>query len=1112
MSQTNNGPEFWMSLDHAGALATGDADQVSAFVKKAESEFLSSPYANEDGKDGFARRDFLKLMGASIALATTSCVKRPVQHIIPYAKAPVDVTPGVSNFYASTWYDGIEGYGALVRTLEGRPVKMEGNPLHPMNLGGMSSRGHAEVLSLYDPDRLTGPVRNLQNKTRTNRESISGTFQDIDTKMAAALAKGSVAILSSTLPSPSSKAIISDFSKVFPGTRWVQYDTLGLDSVREAARLSYGRAVTPRYRFDQAKMIVSIDADFLGTHLSPVEYTKQWSKIRQPGPNMSRFVMFDSLMSLTGMNADDRIRIKPSQQLDVVMGLLAEISRVSKGAAPVPAAAASYLKGFSGVAAQLGMDPELFTKIAQQLWDNRGSSLVIAGGLPTMTTEAVDLQVAVNALNSVLGNDGKTVDHDGAVSLTREGSAQDLATLIADMKAGKVKTLIIHNLNPVYALPTDSGFLDGLAKVETVYSTANRNDETAKYANFVVPNGSTLESWGDYELQSGVFSIQQPTIRPLHTSRSFDESLFAWVKAAKNAPARAAGSETWMDYVKAVWKSEILPGSSVSGSFDEQWVQVLQNGVVVKGNRDRTGGGRSFSGGAFANFSRKNGQSKPANDSAAGGGANAGKYELVLYPKNQIGDGRYANVAWMQEIPDPVTKIVWDNYVSIAPKTAEKEALKQNDVIELTVGDKKVKAPVHVQPGQHEDVFALAIGYGRSDAGRVATNIGVNAYALASFGGGKQVYAGQAVTFRKTGEKYRLVSTQDHHVLTPDIASRQLVVETTNTAFQKNPESGIHRHKIFSIWPSHTYSKHKWAMAIDLNTCTGCSACVVACQSENNIPVVGKRYVMEGREMHWIRIDRYYKGTVEAPEAVFQPMLCQHCENAPCETVCPVLATAHNDEGLNDMVYNRCVGTRYCSNNCPYKVRRFNWFNYSKREAPMHMALNPDVTVRSRGVMEKCTFCVHRIREVTRVGKEARVGGKLKDGSLKTACQETCPADAIIFGDLNDKESSVAKYFQNQRGYALLEDLNTAPRIRYMSRIRNADRAVVDAHASGGHEEHAADHKEPAGGAHGEMPKKADHAAEGSTAAGAAGHESSHSTGPAKPGVGGAEANAEGAH
>ncbi|RYZ70184.1 MAG: 4Fe-4S dicluster domain-containing protein, partial [Proteobacteria bacterium] len=410
-----------------------------------------------------------------------------------------------------------------------------------------------------------------------------------------------------------------------------------------------------------------------------------------------------------------------------------------------------------------------------------------------------------------------------------------------------------------------------------------------------------------------------------------------------------------------------------------------------------------------------------------------------------------------------------------------------------TVNGKKLRAPVHVQPGQHEEVFALAIGYGRPDAGRVASNIGVNAIELASFGAGKAVYSGQPVTFKKTAEKYRLVSTQDHHVLTPDIASRQLVVETTNTAFQKNAESGIHRHKVFSIWPSHQYSKHKWAMAIDLNTCTGCSACVVACQSENNIPVVGKKYVMEGREMHWLRIDRYYKGSVEAPEAVFQPMLCQHCENAPCETVCPVLATVHNDEGLNDMVYNRCVGTRYCSNNCPYKVRRFNWFNYAKREAPMHMALNPDVTVRTRGVMEKCTFCVHRIREVTRVGKEARAGGKLQDGSLKTACQETCPADAIMFGDLNDKESNVAKHFANLRTYGLLEDLNTVPRVRYMSRVRNADRAIVDAHAGATHEEHAADEKHPAGGEHG-ASHKADDTAAGATSAAPPASQPAHTT------------------
>ena len=995
----NSPANYWMSLEQA----QGNPD----FAKKAESEFMSSPFANESGKDGFARREFLKYMGASIALTTSACtIRRPVQTIIPYAHAPIETTPGVSSFYASTWYDGIEGYGTLVRTLEGRPVKMEGNPLHPVGLGGLPARAHAEVLSLYDPDRLVGPVRNLQNKTRTNRETISGKFPDLDTKIGEALAKGSVAILSSTLPSPSTRAMIGDFKKAFGDTLWVQHDSLSTDAVREAQRVSYGKAVMPRYRIDKASLVVSVSADFLGTYLSPVEFMKQWSARRQPGKDQLRLVAFESMMSLTGMNADDRIRIRPSQQLDLVNALTAGLTGHAQDVA--------------------GVEPAMIAKIAKQLAANRGKSLVIAGGLTTQTEDAVELQIAVNHLNSLLGNDGVTVDHD-VVMNTQQGSPAELAMLIADMNAGKIKTLIIHNMNPLYTLPGDSGFTAALAKVETVISTSNFNDETALHSDYVLPAGSTLESWGDYELQSGVYSIQQPTIRPLHDSRSFEESLFTWTKAKKGASARVVKSEAWYNYVQDLWKTDIMPhASEVRGkSFDEAWTWILQHGVVsLSGDRrDRSVASRSA-----ATYTAKT--RKPATTG----------YEIVLYPSIAIADGRYANVAWMQELPDPITKVVWDNYVSVSPAAAEKENLKLGDVIEITVGAQKLRAPVHIQPGLHDDVLAIAIGYGRTAAGKVANDIGVNAMALATFGDGKSVYAGRPAAIKKTGEFYRLVSTQTTHVIEGTVADRQLVAETTNDAWMKNPSSGIHKHKIFSIWPSHQYNKHKWGMSIDLNTCTGCSACMTACQAENNIPVVGKRYVMDGREMHWIRIDRYYRGAVSSPDTVFQPMLCQQCENAPCETVCPVLATVHNDEGLNDMVYNRCVGTRYCSNNCPYKVRRFNWFNYVKNiEAPLHMALNPDVTVRTRGVMEKCTYCVHRIRVATRAGVEARKGGKVVDRSIKTACEESCPTNAITFGDLNDKDSAVSKLFADARTYAVLEDLNTVPRTRYMSRVRNTD-------------------------------------------------------------------------
>ena len=1018
--QTNshNGPEYWLSLEQfAGS---------PEFAKRAENEFLSSPQATDDLGDGVARRDFLKLMGASMAMAATACT-RPAQTIIPYARAPKEVTPGVANFYTSTWFDGNEGAGLLVKTLEGRPLKFEGNPNHPMNSGSLVARAHAEVLSNYDPDRLKAPVRDLQNKERTNFETISAKWEDIDKEVIAGLAKGEVAILTSTLPSPSYKAIIGDFLKVHGG-RWVQYDALVNEPVREAQRLCYGKAVLPRYRVDKAKMIVSIEADILGNYISSAEFIRGFSKNRKPGSEMNRLVSFEGNMTLTGMNADDRFRIKPSQQVDVVLGLISAVAKAGKIA--IPAAVTGLVSKYDNAANTLGLSSEAFNKVAADLVAAQGASLVIAGGMTTQTSEAVELQVAVNILNSMLGSDGQTIDHDGSPALTQAGSTREMAKLINDMNEGRVKTLIIHDLNPAYILAGDSKFIDAVRKVDLVLYTGNRIDDTGRLAHYMVPAGTSVENWGDFELQAGVYSIQQPTISPMFDTRSFGDSLIAWAGKEPKAPARLKSSATFYDYVRETWKSEVVPHAveAKSRPFDDFWQTMLQMGVIVTNtSRERSGAKRTVAGPGFAKLA------KLTERKAASG------YELALYPTVQLADGRYGNVSWMQELPDPVTKIVWDNYASVSLALARKENLKQGDLIELKVGEKKMIVPAHIQPGLHDEVIALSVGYGQRGVGKVGNDIGVDAYQLASFNGGESIFSGLAVSMRKVGENYHLVGTHDHH----SMEGRQIVVETTNKAWGKNEGAGIRRHKTFSIWPSHQYTKHKWAMSIDLNACTGCSACVIACQSENNVPTVGKKYVMQGREMHWIRIDRYFKGAPEAPEAVFMPLTCQQCESAPCETVCPVLATVHNDEGLNDMVYNRCVGTRYCSNNCPYKVRRFNWFNYSKREAPLHMALNPDVTVRSRGVMEKCTFCVHRIRLATSPNLPTSKLGSLKDGTIKTACQETCPANAITFGDLNDPASEVHKLFENKRSYALLEDLNTQPRVRYMSRVRNADRTEV---------------------------------------------------------------------
>lgn len=1000
--------EFWLGLEQYYE----DAD----FAKKAENEFLSSPLKEDDGNDGVARRDFLKLMGASLAMATTGCIRRPVQHIIPYAQAPKEITPGEASYYASSWFDGHQGYGLVVKTLEGRPIKIEGNPAHPMNRGGLPARAHAEVLSLYDPDRIRGPRRNLLNKARTNFEEIGAKWEEIDTVVSEAAAKGGFAVLTPTIPSPTTQALLADILGLFKGKQYI-VDTLSMSSVREAQKLSYGKDTLPRYRFDLAKLIVTIDCDFLGTYLSPAEFARDFSTRRKPGSDMNRLVAFESLMSLTGMNSDDRIRIKPSQQLDVVLGLIHAVNQKASSHHVTPAIK-DFVSKYSDVFKQIGMTAKLWNGLVAELLANRGHSLIIAGGLTTETSEAVSLQVAVNLLNSILDNDGVTVDH-ATDYLTNQGSSADLAALIADMNAGKIKTLIINDANYVYTLPRNSGFSEALAKVDLILYTGNYNNAMGTKAHYLIPAGNSMESWTDFEFQKGVFSIGQPTIRPMYETRSLQESLLAWAAKSPSVPAKLKVS--WFDYLQTHWKTDVFKKAGVSKSFDDAWYDVLQTGVAGK-SAGAKGSGRNFSGSALSS-------------------TRAGKvsgYELALYTTVQLGDGKFANVSWLQELPDVVTKIVWDNYLCVSIETAKKEHLSEGSMVELTVGKTSVAVPVHIQPGQADGVLGLAIGYGQKRIGKVGSEIGVDAFQFGDYQDGRSVFSGLAAAIKKTGEKYSLVSTQTHH----SMEGRQIIAEATNEEFAKNPATGIEKVSLISIWPEYKYTKNKWAMSIDLNVCTGCSACVIACQSENNIPVVGKKFVMQGREMHWIRIDRYYKGEPTSPDTVFQPMLCQQCENAPCETVCPVVATVHNEEGLNDMVYNRCVGTRYCSNNCPYKVRRFNWFNYSKRAEPLHMALNPDVTVRTRGVMEKCTFCVQRIRKVTGEAKDRKE--KLQDGAIVTACAESCPTQAITFGDLNDPSSRVAKLFTKQNSYAVLADLNTRPRVQYESKIRNAERAAEE--------------------------------------------------------------------
>lgn len=995
------------------------------FQKMAEKEFQSSPLSEGPQEDGWARREFLKLMGASMAMATAGCIRRPVQKIVPYNKQPEEVTFKVANYYTTSYFDGSEAQALLVKTVEGRPLKIEGNPNHPLTAGGTSVRSQAHILSLYDPDRLQGPRKNLLNKTKSNFETINANWEALDEEAVKQLSKGGVVVLSGAINSPATRAVVGDFLQAFGG-KHVVWEPLANEEVRLGQKASYGEDVVPFYQFEKAKMIVSIDADFLGTWLQPTAFSHGFTKTRIDIKNMSKLVVFDSNYSLTGANADIRVRIKPSQQVAVVMGLLHEIV-VKKGQGNQGWKPA--LEPFANVAADLAMEPALFSRIAEDLLKNRGESIVVAGGLATLTEQSQALQLAVNALNSTLGNDGTTVlSKSGLAGLT--ASYEALATLKKDLDAGRVKTVIIHKTNPLYALPSSFGFAESLKKAEMVYYTGDRIDETARVANYVIPDNHTLENWGDAEIGKGLFTVSQPTIRPMYDTRSFQLTLMTWAYLAEKGPQRLRDYETFHDYLRAFWRQEIYPKAGSGQGFDAFWNDALQAGVVGK---LASSSSRSFSGSLAG---AKNVKSEG--------------YELVLYPTVALGDGTYANIAWLQELPDPVTKICWDNYVSISIATAEKLKAKEGTMLEITVNGKSYKLPAHIQPGLHDDVLAVAVGYGRTHAGKVGNNIGLNAFEMMTVSAnGAVVASGLKAEVKNTGVQYVLANPQGGHTLD----GRQIVLEATLKQYLKDPSAGQHKHHVFSFWSGHQYNGHKWGMAVDLNTCTGCNACVIACQSENNIPVVGKKYVIQGREMHWLRIDRYYVGEPKDAEVVFQPLMCQHCDNAPCESVCPVAATVHSDEGLNDMVYNRCVGTRYCANNCPYKVRRFNWFNYARKiDKPMHLALNPDVLVRQRGVMEKCTFCVHRIKE----GKQkARLENReLKDGDIKVACQQSCPTGGIVFGDLNDENSKVSKMAREQRAYTLLAEFNAKPNVHYLAKIRNNDqesRGGLGAHGEGGH-------------------------------------------------------------
>jgi len=954
------------------------------------------------------RRDFLKALGFGLGAVTlAACQRTPVHKSIPYVVKPEEITPGVPNFYVSSF----DGYSVLVKTHEGRPIKIEGNPNCLLGKGRLTATGQASVLDLYDVSKLKSPVVNNKSVSWDNVDSfVKGELNKVQ-------ASGKkIRIISSTINSPSTKAVIADFTAQYPNTAHIQFDAVSYAGIIKANESSFGKAVVPHYHFDRADIIVSFGADFLGTWISPLEFHRQWVSNRNikslKENKMSRHYQFEAGMSMTGLNADTRVALKPSEEAAALISLYNALGGNIAGAKKL-----SSPKAEKGIAAA-----------AKDLAAAKGRSLVVSG------SNDPAVQTLVNAINSLLGNYGTAIDLDNP-SYQYAGNDTDFAEFVKEMSRGEVGAVFFLNTNPAYEYIQAKEFTDALAKVGLRVSFAERADETASLCNVIAPNLHYLESWADANPVEGYYTIVQPVISPVNNGRAAEEGLLLW---SDNSVS------DYYTYVKSKWERDILPAAG------KTWQELLQTGSV---NLPAKAAG-SYSVASDLNTAA---QAALANCSAIAQGGDNG-IELQLYQSVAIRDGRFANNAWLQEMPDPVSKVTWDNYAAINPKQAQKLGISEFDLVEVKSGNVSITVPALYQPGQAMGAISIAVGYGREKAGKAGNGVGKNAYPLIKFANGT-FQTLTAASISKAGGSYELAQTQTHH----SYEGRNIIRETTFSNYIKDPFAGTGKggaHKSYDLWPEHKQPGHSWVMAIDMNACTGCGACIVACNAENNVPVVGRKEVIRRREMHWIRIDRYYtfnddgesvteEGEInklddlEDVTVVNQPMLCQHCDHAPCETVCPVLATVHSSDGLNMMAYNRCVGTRYCANNCPYKVRRFNWFNYwndSRFDNYMNneftqLVLNPDVTTRSRGVMEKCTLCVQRIQ----AGRlEAKIEKRpLKDGEIQTACQQTCPGDAIIFGDFNDPESAVRKALGNERTYYVLEDLNTQPGIGYQTKVRN---------------------------------------------------------------------------
>jgi MoCo/4Fe-4S cofactor protein with predicted Tat translocation signal len=1035
--------QYWSDLEQL--------NRPAASQELAENEFKEElPFDLSEGMFNATtpRRDFLKFLGFSTLAATVVAgCEMPVRKAIPYAIKPEDITPGVPNYYASTFVDGGEYCAVVVKTRDGRPIKIEGNELSSITRGGTSARVQASVLNLYDKARLRHPFA----------DGKEATFEAIDRIVKEGIAGKPGYLVTGSILSPTTNEVINQFVAKYPNVKHVTYDAISYSGMLQANEASYGKRTLPSYQFDKAATIVGLGADFLGTWLSPIEFAKGYSvgrKISAKNIKLSKHYQVESTHTITGGSADNRATCKPSE-----MGLvaIALYNAVANGTAPA-FANANLNKLVTAAAADL----------------KKGNGMVVCG------SNDVNVQMVVNAINDKIGANGTTINW-AVTSNYKQGIDKDMVDMVAAMDAGQVGSVFFLSVNPVYDYFDAKKFADALAKVAIRVSFNERMDETTQKCNYVLPDHNYLESWGDAEPKPGYYSLQQPGIAPLFKTRAFQDTLMNWMGI----------NQTYADYWKQYWMAK-LGGQA---AFDK----ALQDGVIEPSAAMATGGA-AFSGNvadAIAKIQAK----KPV----------AG-IELVVYQKVAIGyGGAWSNNPWLLEMPDPITKATWDNYLCVNPKRAKElddvltgftEVESKKRVVTLKgANGYTINVPILAVPGMPYEVVALATGFGRdAKVGRAAasdaTKGGKNAYPFRTFNG-LTFDSHSEVTIAKTAEKYDIAITQTHL----SYETRPVVHEYTIAEFTKDPQDLLkERGKEIAefshlpwveegkeaeeakegelvdsnveegyranatLYTNYKYEGVKWGMSIDLNSCIGCGACVIGCQAENNVSVVGKDHVLKNHEMHWMRIDRYFSGNPEDADSiqtVFQPMLCQHCDNAPCENVCPVSATNHSSEGLNQMVYNRCIGTKYCANNCPYKVRHFNWMDWNGADAfadnlyedgrrddmnddLTRMVLNPDVTVRSRGVMEKCTFCVQRLQDAKLAAKKA--DRPLKDGEARTACQQACPTDAILFGNVADRDSNIFKLRrqeQQERTFYVLEHVHTLPNINYLSKIRNTDEIMA---------------------------------------------------------------------